>query len=304
MKLSEYSPLFFEVKKEGSFQTLGNFSSSPTQPSLSFVESKSYLSGICRDEMIRCVICSPELAEDEKLLSAGKGIAVSRNPRYSFYALHNWLAEHDQEYAGKRSDTVIGSGCRIHKTAIIAEQDVWIGDNVTIEEYAVIKPGAVIEDNAVIGTGSVIAGDSQIVTKDLEGNLFLVRQLGKSHIGRNVEIGYHTLIAKGTFPYDETRIGEYTKIESGVEIAHNSKIGKNVLITGQVQVCGNTVIGDGSRLNPKSIISNRRTIGKNVTAVIGSVVVNDVKDGMQVSGNFAVEHTKFLSWHRKKLSGK
>lgn len=304
MDLTEYSPLFFEVKKEGSFQTLGNFSSAPAEPSLCFVESKAYLSGICKDEMISCVICPPELAEDEELLSAGKGVAVSRYPRYSFFSLHNWLADHSQEYTGGRSDTVIGSGCTIHKTAVIAEHDVWIGSNVTIEEYAVIKPGAVIGDNVVIGAGTVIAGDNHIATNDPEGNLLLLRQLGKTRICKNVSIGYHSVIAKGTFPYDETVIGEYSKVDSGVVIAHNSKIGKNVLVTGQAQVCGNTVIGDGSRLNPKCIISNRKTIGKNVTVAIGSVVVNDLKDNMKAAGNFAVDHMKFLLWHKKKLSGK
>ena len=35
-------------------------------------------------------------------------------------------------------------------------------------------------------------------------------------------------------------------------------------------------------------------IGKNCKISIGSVVTRDVEDGAQVSGNFAIEHSKFI----------
>lgn len=57
-------------------------------------------------------------------------------------------------------------------------------------------------------------------------------------------------------------------------------------------------------MNPKSVVSNQVKIGDDVMIGIGSVVVNNLKNGSNVSGNYAIDHRKFLLWHRKKLAEK
>ena len=155
-----------------------------------------------------------------------------------------------------------------------------------------------------ISAGAIIGGENHIITRNQDDNLFLVKQVGKTIIKKGVAIGYHSMISKGTFPYDETIIGEYSKIESFVEIAHNSKIGSNCIVTGQCLICGNSIVGDNTRINPQAVVSNQVKVGEHVTIEIGSVVVNDIKDNEKVAGNFAIEHMKFLLWHKKKLSKK
>ena len=304
MDLNQFSPQFFDVVRNASFETLGNFSSSPNCLYLSFAENETFLMKVCNKYTISAVVCTPELANNERLVNSGKGIAVCKKPRRSFYELHNWLADNCKDYIWESIPTKIGKNCKIDNTAVISQNGVAIGNNVTIEERVVIKSGSIIEDNTHICTGAIIGGENQIITKDINGNLFLVRQLGRCRISENAVIGYNSLIARGTFPYDETTIGEYTMVETGVEISHNSKIGKNCIITGQCQVCGNSVVGDNSRINPKSVISNQTVLGEDVTVDIGSVVVNNLKDHARVAGNFAIDHFKFLLWHRKKLTGK
>ena len=250
------------------------------------------------------MLCTPELADNDELLKSGKGIAVCESPRRSFYKLHNWLSENSDEYNPKKKRTVIGEDTLIHPSAVIADMGVIIGNNVTIEEEVIIRSGTIIDDDTIIFAGAIIGGENHIITNDKEGNLFLIKQMGKCHIGKNVAIGYHSMIARGTFPYDETVIGDYTKIENSVEVSHNSKIGRNCIITGQCQICGNAVIGDNCRMNPKSVVSNQVKIGDDVMIGIGSVVVNNLKNGSNVSGNYAIDHRKFLLWHRKKLAEK
>ncbi len=304
MLLSEYSSFFCELKRDGFFSTLGNLGSSPTDQSLCFAESELFLRKVCNKPIISCVICTPELSDNSILIDSGKGIAVSEKPRRSFYELHNYLASNCMEYIPSVEPTSIGKNCQIHNSAIISGTGVIIGNNVTIEEQVIIKSGTVIDDDVTIFAGAIVGGENHIITKDINGNLFLIKQVGKCHLCKGVAIGYHSMIARGTFPYDETVIGAFTKIENDVEVSHNSKIGSNCIITGQCQVCGNSIVGDNCRINPQSVISNQTIVGNNVTIEIGSTVVNNLKEGSVVAGNFAIDHMKFLLWHRKKLSTK
>ena len=304
MRLSDFAPEYYEVVKNGTFETIGNVTSRPDMPFLSFAENENYIYKICKTEDISCVICTPSIACNKELLQSEKGIAVCNQPRLAMYKLHNWLIDQNLGYIKKPQPTVIGKNCKISATAIIEGEGVIIGNNVMVEDNVIIKSGTTIEDNVIIYAGAIVGGENQIITKDQNGNLFLVRQVGKCHIANDVAIGYHCMISRGTFPYDITGIGAYTKIENSVEISHNSIIGENCIITGQCQVCGNSIVGANSRINPQSVISNQTKIGDNVTVEIGSVVVNDIKNGAKVAGNFAIDHMKFLLWHRKKLSCK
>lgn len=300
MKLSDFEGQFFHVVKEGSFDTLGILVSEPNKPYLCFAESEIFLSNACDKEDVTCIICTQELSNNEKLLKSGKGIAVCTSPRTIFYQMHNWLGTNDKKYIGERAINQIGKNCNIHPTAIIAESGVCIGDNVTIEEYAVVRAGTTIGNNVVVRSGAIIGGANQIVCHDENGDLFLVAQIGNVKIGNDNEIAYHALVACGMFPYEVTSIGDHCCIDTDVVIAHNCQINNNVMVLAQAQVCGSTTIGENVRVSPHAIVSNCLSVASDVTVSIGSVVVNNVKKGLKVSGNFAIEHGKFLMWHRKK----
>ena len=304
MRLSDFKERFSCIINDGEFSTLGNITSNPSSDYLSYAENKVFLIRACKKENISCILCSPELADCEEIISYKKGIAICNNPRLSFYELNNWLAKNNQEYSSNQFKTTIGTNSYIHPSAIISERGVRIGNDVIIEENVVIKAGVNIGDRVTIGSGAIIGGENHIIAKDEKGNLFLATQTGTCSISNDVSIGYRTFIARGSFPYDCTYVGPFTKIEAGVEISHNSHIGANCIITGQTQICGNAFIGDKTRINPQAVVSNQITVGEDVTIDIGSVVVSNVKDHMKVAGNFAIEHMKFLLWHRKKLSGK
>ena len=310
MQLSDYDGFFFQVIKDGSFETIGNYISSPGMPYLSYAENKAYVRRACDKEDISCLICTKELSEMDELKASDKGIAIADNPRIAFNRFYNWLfsqkkcepkiVKTDLIYAREYKKSQIGEGTRIHDTAVISENGVVIGANCSIEEYVVIREGVSIGDNVTIRTGAVIGVPSNIVVRDGSGQ-FPILQLGEVVIHNNVVVGCHVHISRGSFPYEYTEIGENTTIDNNTEIAHNVKIGRNCIITGQTQVCGNSILEDNTRLNPMAIVSNRIHVSEGCTIDIGSVVVNNLKKNERVAGNFAIPHDKFLLWHRKKL---
>ena len=54
-------------------------------------------------------------------------------------------------------------------------------------------------------------------------------------------------------------------------------------------------IGDDVWIGPNATIINELKIGKSANISVGSFVTKDVTVGQRVSGNFAIEHSRFLS---------
>jgi len=73
------------------------------------------------------------------------------------------------------------------------------------------------------------------------------------------------------------------------------------MIAGRSVISGNCSIGENVFLGVGAVISNRITIGDGARVSLGSVVTKDVPAGQTVTGNFAVDHRKFLSNLRKSL---
>ena len=301
MKLSDYEGKFFRVIKDGRFNVLGYPHDEPGIPYICFVESKRYLKYCCRNKDISCIICKEELSDDEMLQESKKGIAICKYPRIAFYHMHNYLADHCDDYRGKFEDNVVGRDCSIHPTAIVADKGVRIGNNVTIEEYVVIRQGVTIGNNSVIRTGAIIGGENQLVSYDEDCKAFHVHQVGRTYIGNSVEISYYTMVARGVFLHETTWIDDNVCIEMGSMVGHNVKIGCNSWIGPNCQICGNTNLGENVRMAPGAIVSNRLNIGNNSNIIIGSVVVDNVTEGKKMTGNFAIEHSQYLKWHMKKL---
>lgn len=299
-RLSAFDGQFFQVVHDGEFETLGKLTNDLSVPYLSYVQDEQYLGLACKNKQISCLLCTKEIAENEVLQKSGKGIAVCDSPESSFFLFYNWLAKKDF-FNYSLEETEIGEHSTISTSAVISETGVKIGTNVVIEENVIIRAGVTIGDNVIISTGAVIGVDNINVSTNEQGEQFLVSQIGRVRIGNNVKIGCYSCIGRGMFPYEETVIDDNTCIDCNVVIAHNSQIGKNVVIFAQAQICGNAVIEDRVRVSPCAVVSNRLTIKQNAKIEIGAVVVNNVKKGMKVAGNFAIEHSKFLLWHRKKL---
>lgn len=294
-----------ELLREGYFESLCNVTTETDIKCLSFANSEGFIKKACRKSNITCVIVPYAYRDDAELTASGKGILLSQDPKRSFHLIHNYLsATKDSNYIRKEFDTVIGENCLIHESATIAKKNVIIGNHVIIEENVIIREDVEISDDVVIMAGAVIGNSACLAGRDRDGNLMPLTSAGKVRIGSKVQIGSYVSISKGLFPYEATEIGEYSQIGFAVDLSHNAHIGRNVMILDQSQICGNTVIKDNVHIAPQAIVSNRLSIEEEADVAIGAVVVNNVKRGLRVAGNYAIENSKFLLWHRKKLINK
>lgn len=246
----------------------------------SFLEEESYLKQI--EDNVRLVITKADLAE--RVLETGRGVCVVEKPKLSFFKLHNYLVLEQGSYILERHKNKYGNECQISKTAQIAQYNVELGNHVVIEDNVVIYENTRIEDNVVIHAGAVIGGEGFECKRDND-IIFTVKHAGSTIIRRGSEIRYNTCIDKAVYPWDSTRIGEYSILDNLVHIGHGVKIGKRNLIAAGSVIAGRTVTGEDVWIGVGSTVSNGLCIGNNCKIDIGSVVIKSILEGMEVYGN-------------------
>lgn len=301
MRLQDFDKKYFNVIKDGRFDTLGLCRKECPPFSLGYVQTEKYIGAACNNENISCIICPESLAGNELLMESGKGIAVCHSPQASFILLHNDLSQNNTNYVAKYEATRIGQGCQIHPTAVIASNGVDIGDNVIIEEYAIVREGCQIGNNVCIHAGAYIGIDNADLCWDESGKIINMREAGRICLADNVEVGFRAMLARGAFPYNTTFVGERAYIDSDVMITHNCHIGRDCFVAAKTHICGSVQVGAHVRINPMATIKDSIVIGDNAVISLGSVVARNVPDGSRVTGNFAVEHSKFLADYLKKV---
>lgn len=288
-----------ELIKDGIFNSLSltNGALKKDNLLLTYIESEKYINDIINNREIACIICKDEILEQVKGVFDG-GIVASKNPREDFFMFHNYLNRNSDFYKNEYN-TVIEENAHIDLTAKISSKNVKIGKNTKIMANVVIYENTIIGDNVIIREGSVL-GSPAFYYFSYNGNNETVDSVGGVKLQDNVEIYPNTVICKGTLGGD-TEIGKHTKLDSNVFIAHDVKIMENCLITagsvlaGVVTVKNNCFIGVGANIVPLV------TIGENCKISAGAVVTRNVPDNSQVSGNFAISHTKFIE-HIKSIS--
>lgn len=281
----------YDIYNEKEFDTLGLTASKLEGKCCTFLDNIKYLEDI--KENVVMILVTREVYEPILTRFGNeKGICITENPRETFFKLHNLLAD-TAEYTRVVFPTQIGTGCQISSLASIAENNVIIGNNVIIEEFVAIRENTEIKDNTIIRAGAKIGGQG-FEYKRIQDGIMGVSHLGGVKIGHDVEVQYNTCIDRAVYPWDDTIIGNYTKIDNLVHVGHAAKICDNVMIVAQVGIGGRTIIKDNTWIGFGATVSNGLVIGENSRANIGSVVTKNVCDREAVTGNFAINHQKFI----------
>ncbi len=271
----------------------------------SFFSDRRYLSTLHRTEA-EFVFVTPDYVDDVPMHSVA---IVGGSPQASWARL-----------AGKmyRPRTHEGRS-PIHHTAkleegvqlgvgVVVGQDVEIGSGTRIEAYAVIGPGvrigrdcrigahttvycAMLGDRVHLSSGVRIGEAGFGVSGDARG-LVDVPQLGRVVLQDDVAIGAGTCVDRGA--YEDTVIGEATKIDNMVQIAHNSHIGRNCIIAAHSGISGSVKIGDGAMFGGRAGIIDHIEIGTGAKIAAGAIVFKDVAPGAMVSGFPAKASRQFL----------
>lgn len=191
---------------------------------------------------------------------------------------------------------------------VVIGQDVEIGAGTRIEAYAVIGPGCRIGRNCRIGAHTTVScaligdhvqllagahiGEAGFGVSGDAGGLVDVPQLGRVILQDDVSIGSGTCIDRGA--YDDTIIGEATKIDNMVQIGHNCQIGRNCIIAAHSGISGSVKVGDGAMFGGRAGIIDHIEIGAGAKVAAGAVVYKDVEPGATVSGFPAKPSRQFL----------
>jgi UDP-3-O-[3-hydroxymyristoyl] glucosamine N-acyltransferase len=293
LKLSDVETKSARVAVDGRFFCLGNIDQNkPGQ--FAFVQSEKYLPKLLESRNISCVLTKKELLP---MIPEGMGVMVSEHPMKSYYEIHNRLAG-ETDFYGRSFETVVGESSRVHPRAYVADNNVRIGERCYIGPNVSILENSVIEDDAIIRAGSVISTEGFRFER-LENEILPVLHAGGVLIHRGVEIQANTCVARAKFGGDFTEIGEETKIDNLVHIAHNAKIGKRCMIAASALVAGSTVVGDDVWIGPNATISNKLSVGDRAFITLGSVVTRNVASGEKVTGNFAIDHKRFIDFIKK-----
>lgn len=165
------------------------------------------------------------------------------------------------------ANTVIGPGVQIGR-------DCDIGANVTLG-FCLIGDRVRILSGARIGEAGFGAAPSRSGPVDIP-------QLGRVILQDNVSVGANTCIDRGS--YDDTVVGENTKIDNIVQIAHNCIVGRNCLMAAHSGIAGSVIVGDGVMFGGRAGVGDHITIGQGARIAAGAGVLADVPAGETWSG--------------------
>jgi len=168
----------------------------------------------------------------------------------------------------------IGRGTRIGANTVIGPgvaigRDCDIGPNVTIGF-------ALVGDRVKVLAGARIGEPGFGATAGPKG-LIDIPQLGRVIIQDGVSIGANTTVDRGAF--DDTVIGENTKIDNLVQIAHNVRVGRNCVMAAHTGISGSVTIGDGAQFGGRAGVADHVTIGAGARVGAAAGVMKDIPAG-------------------------
>ena len=214
----------------------------------------------------------------------------------------------------------------IHPTAAVAPTAV-IGAGAAIGEAVQIAPGAVIGPGVQIGARTKIGPNTAIRCALIGNDVTLlsgasvgeagfgvtggpsgaedVPQWGRVIIQDLVTIGANSCVDRGAF--DDTIIGERTKIDNLVQIAHNVVIGRNVMMASFTGISGTSQIGDGVIMGGRVGIADHVRIGAGAKLAAGSGIFRDIPAGESWGGTPARplrQYLREIAWIQKQVAPK
>lgn len=258
--------------------------------SITFVSDRKFLAHVSETKAGACFIAAGDLAA----LPQGCAGLVTASPQLA-YALAAGRLHRPRMAAGDK---------RVSPSAEI-ESAVMLGPGVVIGAGAQIGRGSRIGANTVIGPGVAIGRDCEISSNVTIGfaligdrvrilagavigepgfgatvgpkGLMDIPQLGRVILQDGVSIGANSCVDRGAF--EDTVLGENTKIDNQVQIAHNVRVGRNCVMAAHTGISGSVTIGDGAQFGGRAGVADHITIGDGARIGAGSGVLKDVPAG-------------------------
>jgi len=264
--------------------------------SVGFFSDRRYLDDLKRTRSGACFI-SADFAEHAPENCA---VLLHKEPHAAYSAAANRL---------HRARLAVATDPAIHPTAqiedgvilacgVVVGAGARIGRGTSLGAYAVIGPGVAIGRGCSVGAHAIIGfaligdgcrvqagaivGEPGFGVAIAQGRTVDVPQLGRVIIQDNVSVGACTCIDRGA--WDDTVIGENTKIDNMVQIAHNVRIGRNCLLAAHTGISGSCVVGDGVAFGGQAGIADHVNIGDGAKVAASAGVMKDIPAGEMWAG--------------------
>jgi len=278
---------------------------------LSFFADRRYLDDLKATRAAACFLAR-DFAE---AAPPGCAVLITREPHAAYAAAANRL--HRPRRADVRDplvhpDAMIEDGVSLGPGVTIGA-GAHIGRGTVIGPYSVIGPGVAIGRSCSIGAhvtlGFALLGDRVTILSGAvigepgfgvtvgQGRTVDVPQLGRVIIQDNVSIGACSCIDRGA--WDDTVIGENTKIDNLVQVAHNVRLGRNCLLAAHTGISGSVTAGDGVQFGGRAGIADHVKIGDRARVAAAAGVMKDIAPGEMVAGLPAKpvrQHMREVAW--------
>jgi UDP-3-O-[3-hydroxymyristoyl] glucosamine N-acyltransferase len=219
------------------------------------------------------------------------GLLAAAEPLCAAHRIHCALAARPNYYWTDFSSR-ISSSANVSPAAHVAERNVVIDDDVEIGPGAVIGERVLLGKRVLIGANTVVGSNAFELVK-VAGRNVLHAQAGGVRVEPDAIFLSGVMVASSAFA-TFTEIGENSGFDNLVHVAHDCVVERGVQVTAGAVLAGRVLLQADSYVGPNSTISNGLTIGANAAISIGATVIRDVENGMKVSGNFAIEHRRFM----------
>lgn len=261
---------------------------------LAFMGSRKFAAALAQTQA-GAVVVPPAAVED---VPAGVAIIVSRKPQAAWAIasglLHRLKTLQDaiSPAEAAEDDTVV------IEPGVVLGQGVRIGSGSRIGANTVIGPGVQIGRNCQVGScvslSFCLIGDGVKILSGArlgeagfgatvsDSGILDIPQLGRVIVQDNVTVGANTCIDRGA--WDDTVIGEGTKIDNLVMIGHNCTIGRNNLLAGHTGLSGSVTTGDNVVFGGQAGVGDHITIGTGASVAAGGGVLKDIPPGEIWSG--------------------
>jgi UDP-3-O-[3-hydroxymyristoyl] glucosamine N-acyltransferase len=177
-------------------------------------------------------------------------------------------------------DVMIGDHVTLHPHVVIG-RGASLGDDVTLHPHVVLYPATQLGDRVILHAGVRIGVDGFGYTHSSAG-LQKIPHVGACEIGDDVEIGANSCVDRGSI--GRTSLGKETKLDNLVHVAHNVSIGESSFLAAQVGIAGSTSIGKGTLWGGQSGAVDHIKIGDGARVAAQAGLTEDVRAGSTVAG--------------------
>ena len=188
-------------------------------------------------------------------------------------------------------DVTIGANVVVHPGC-------YLGVRVTVGDGTIIRPSVVVSDGTEIGkrvfidSGAIIGSDGFGFASDkTTGKIEKVPQVGTVRIEDRARIGAGATLDRATL--GKTVIGRNVQVGALSQVAHNVQLGEDTTLGPQVGICGSTCIGNGAEVGAQAGIVGHLKIGDGARLGTASGITKNVSEGADITGSPALDREDY-----------